>query len=173
MALTPLIVLQTSALSRINFVYNDLKSNPPVIMVSAVLGKDKKESVKNYLSLDLTQQKQFSKELFLYLQRESLTESKIMLIINYIHALLIKTRTNKISIHHNFQHKQVIIDKFEKDNAEILTKIKKVRNKVYSHLDPNWLEDVKNIPFEEIEICINFLNKLFDYNFEKLLGENL
>ena len=66
MALTPLIVLQTSALSRINFVYNDLKSNPPVIMVSAVLGKDKKDSVKNYLSLDLTQQKKFSKELFLY-----------------------------------------------------------------------------------------------------------
>ena len=65
------------------------------------------------------------------------------------------------------------LKQFEKDNAEILTKIKKVRNKVYSHLDPNWLEDVKNIPFEEIEICINFLNKLFDYNFEKLLGENL
>lgn len=161
-------VLQMSALSRINFVYENLKNNPPMQMILPIDTKDSNQ-IKEYLYLSkylLPYEEQ--KKIFLYLQNESLTESKVMLIINYLYALLIKGNNNKISIHKNFCNKVEEIKNFEENNKDILDKIKIVRDKFYSHIDLDFPQYLEKISFKEIEICVDFLNKLFNYNFEKL-----
>ncbi len=159
----PLEGLQKSVLSRIVIVYNDLKEHPQKTIVLNCPGETPEEQLKNYVStLTDEEKKQFNKEMLNHLKEETLTECKLMLIINYLDALLIEERTNKISIHHNYQHKQNEIEKFKSDNKQTLTKIKKARNKVYSHRDPDWLKEVQKIGYHEIEKCIVFLKNLFE-----------
>ena len=163
-------VLQLSALSRINFVYYDLKKNPPINFVPDAPGDTIEEKMNNFLSAMSPQKRnEFNKEMFQYLGKESLTESKFMLIINYLYALLFRDpRHNQISIYENFQDRIEEIEAFKRANQNTLNKIKTVRDKVYAHIDLNWMQYVRNIQFEEIENCIQFLNGLFNYKFETI-----
>jgi len=50
--------------------------------------------------------------LYNYLKHESLVEAQIMLIVNYLVALLINSQNNKISIYKNFKNKMDDIQLF-------------------------------------------------------------
>ncbi len=162
--------LQVAALSRINFVFYDLKKNPPVNFVPDAPGDSIEEKLNNFLStLSPRERNEFNKEMFHYLGRESLTESKFMLIINYLYALLFRDpRHNQISIYENFQDRIEEIEAFKRANRNTLNKIKTARNKFYAHIDLNWMQHAEGIQFEEIETCIQFLNGLFNYKFEPI-----
>lgn len=133
-----LIQEQITAFSKIKFVYQDLINNP--------------------LTMDLA----FDIEQFL--KFDALTESKKMLIVNYLYALLVKTKNNKISIQNSPGLDQKTISEFVKTQWEILEKIKIVRDKIYAHIDLDWASVAKNISNEEIECCISFLDKIFGEN---------
>lgn len=164
-------VLQISILSKINFAYYDLRQNPSLKLVLDSNGNNEEEKFRNYVSsLNNDELLEFRKTMFKYLKNETIAQSRMMLIINYLYALLVDGNNNKISIYKNFQDKLEDIKNFENRNKEITDKIKTVRDKVFSHIDANWLECVKNISFEEIETCINFLNNLFNYDFKNLLS---
>ena len=105
--------------------------------------------------------------MFAYLLEESLTESKIILIINFLYALLFKdAKHNKISIYENYQDRLADIQKFRKDNKTILENIKTARDKTCAHIDLHWEKELKSISFNEIEVCIKFLNDLLGFKFE-------
>ena len=170
---SPLIVLQTSALSRINFAYYELKKNPPLKLVLDSVGNTDEEKFINYVSsLTSIELENFKKDMFNYLKNETTTQSRMMLITNYLYALLVKGRNNKISIHNNFENRKEEIEKFLEENKDTIDKLKTIRDKVYSHIDLDWLDYVKNISFEEIETCINFLNSIIGYDFDKILSSN-
>lgn len=161
--------LQISALSRINFCFYELRNYPPMDWINSVINKDSVTSSKeNYLKMNKQQQRMFNKDLFKYLDRESTTEARMMLIINYLAALLLKGSNNQISIHNNFSDKIEEIKKFEKENSDLYLRIKIARDKFYAHIDLNWITVVKEISFNELQKCIDFLNKLFDYDFETI-----
>lgn len=161
--------LQLSALSRINFCFFELKKNPPLSWENNILDNESMDNTKNnYFSLNANQQELFNVQLFNYLDRESTTESRIMLLINYLEALLIKGKNNNISIHKSFENYNSEIEEFENQNRDLLNRIKTARDKLYAHIDLDWSSYAKGITFEELEICINFLNKLFNYDFNVL-----
>lgn len=154
--------LQMSALSKINFCFYELKKFPPLQWENDIINNESLEKTKEkYKKLNFTQQSSFSKTLFTYLDRESTTEARIMLIINYLFALLIKHKHNGISVHQNFNSKQ--IEEFSKSNSDLLARLTNARNKLYSHIDLNYLDYAKGITFDEFQKCIDFLNELFDY----------
>ena len=130
-----LIQEQVAAFSKIKFVYQDLIDNLPT-MIQMV---------------DIEQ----------LLKYDALTESKKMLIINYLYVLLAHTKNNKISVHNNPDLNQTLISEFMQTHGDIVEKIKIVRDKFYAHIDLNWMDVAKNISNEEIECCINFLDKVF------------
>lgn len=156
--------LQISALSRINFCFKELKSNPPMKWENNVLDEDSIEiSIQNYKNLSRGEQVVFKETLYKYLNRESTVEARTMLIINYLSALLIEGRNNQISIHKNFENKISEIRKFEAENQVTLYNLKSARDKLYAHIDLDWQKYANSITFDEFEICIKFLNDLFDY----------
>ena len=156
--------LQISALSRINFCFKELKSNPPMKWENNVLDEDSIEiSIQNYKNLSRGEQVVFKETLYKYLNHESTVEARTMLIINYLSALLIEGRNNQISIHKNFENKISEIRKFEAENQVTLYNLKSARDKLYAHIDLDWQKYAKSITFDEFEICIKFLNDLFDY----------
>jgi len=160
-----IIELQMSALSRVNFCFYELKRNPPLLWTNSIINNENLEKTReNYLKLDSTQQTVFNQELFNYLNRESTTEARTMLVINYLAALLIKGKNNNISIHENFNSEK--INKFTEENKDLLNRLKDARNKLYAHIDLNWKDYAKGITFDEFQKCINFLNDLFNYNFQ-------
>lgn len=157
-------ILQISALSRINFCFKELKSNPPMKWENYVLAEDSIEiSIQNYKNLSRGEQVVFKETLYKYLNRESTVEARTMLIINYLSALLIEGRNNQISIHKNFENKISEIRKFEAENQVTLYNLKSARDKLYAHIDLDWQKYAKSISFDEFECCIKFLNDLFDY----------
>ncbi|MDE6200823.1 MAG: hypothetical protein K2M47_02930 [Clostridiales bacterium] len=129
---------QVTAFSKIKFVYQDLIDNPPTV---AEL-------------IDIEQ----------FLKYDALTESKKMLIVNYLYALLAHTKNNKISVHNNPYLNQTLISEFMQTHGDIVEKIKIVRDKVYAHIDLNWMSVAKNISNDEIQCCIDFLNNIFGEN---------
>lgn len=156
--------LQISALSRINFCFKELKNNPPMKWENNVLDEDSIEtSIQNYKDLSRGEQIAFKETLYRYLNRESTVEARTMLIINYLSALLIEGRNNQISIHKNFENKISKIRKFETENQVTLYNLKSARDKLYAHIDLDWQKYANSITFDEFEICIKFLNDLFDY----------
>ncbi len=158
--------MQISALSRINFCFKELKENPPRQWINDVIDANSLEKTKqNYMKLTSQQQNAFKKNLHSYLGKESTTEARIMLIINYLSALLIKGRNNQISIHRNSTDKMQEIEKFEAKNKDLLNRLSTARDKLYAHIDLDWQTYTRAITFDEFEICINFLNELFDYKF--------
>lgn len=154
--------LQTSALSRVTFCFKALKKNPPLQWTNDVIGNNIEDTKQNYKNLALQQKRKFTKTLYYYLYRESTTEARIMLIINYLSALLIKGKNNQISIHKNFTDRIQEIEEFEKTNKDLLNRLKIARDKFYAHIDLDWQSYTKSITFDEFEICINYLNQLFD-----------
>ena len=54
------------------------------------------------------------------------------------------------------------IEAFEKTNNDLLNRLKIARDKFYAHIDLDWQSYTKSITFDEFEICINYLNQLFD-----------
>lgn len=81
-------VMQISALSRINFYFQKLKNNPPLQWTNNVIDTNSLEKTRqNFANLTSQQQSTFKKELYWYLYKESTTEARIMLIINYLSAL--------------------------------------------------------------------------------------
>lgn len=159
--------LQISALSRINFCFYELKKNPPREMINAIIDKNSiNNSKENYINLSNIQQKQLRRELFKYLDKESTTEARIMLVINYLSALLLEGKNNKISIHNNFDMQNEDIQLFYNDNKNIINKIKTARDKYYAHIDIDWQNYAKDILFDEFEICINYL--IIDLNFRNI-----
>ncbi len=160
-------ILQANAINKINFVYNDLKIHPQVKMTFDVPGENMAEKFNYYLSMLTCDEKEdFRKDLREYLRYDAITESKMMLIINYLFALLANGKNNQISIYNNSRLNQANIKQFAQNNSDIINKIKTVRDKVYAHMDLDWLNYVKAIEYEEIERCINFLNDLFGLNSE-------
>lgn len=160
--------LQISALSRINYCFYELKKNPPLEWINNVIDKESISNTReNFSKMNMLQQAMFSKELFNYLDRESTTEARIMLIINYLFALLIKSSNNRISIHKNFDIDK--INKFTEENSDLINRLKRARNKLYAHIDLDWIHFAKGITFDEIQKCIDFLNNLFNYPFDSLL----
>ena len=159
--------MQLSALSRINFCFDDLKKHPP-LAIELQSGADTTIDIfrDHYSNLDGFHQMLFKNELRHYLHGESITEAKTMLIINYLAALLIKGRNNNISIHKNFAEKAEEIHSFEEENKQILNKIQTARDKLYAHIDLDWASYAKGITFDELDVCVQFLNKLFDYRFD-------
>lgn len=156
--------LQISALSRINFCYKELKNNPPLKWINDVVDEGSLEiSIQNYKNLTLAEQASFKKRLYEFLDRQSTTEARIMLMINYLSALLIEGRNNQISIHKNCGNKMQEIRNFETENKDILHNLKLARDKLYAHIDLDWQKYAKSITFDEFECCIKFLNDLFDY----------
>lgn len=156
--------MQLSTLSRINFCFQKLKDNPPIQWTNNVIDTNSLEkTIQNFANLTSQQQRTFQKKLYWYLDKESTTEARIMLIINYLSALLIKGKNNKISIHRNFTDKIQEIEKFEMDNKDLLHHLNVARDKLYAHIDLDWQTCTKDITFDEFETCINFLNELFDY----------
>ena len=140
--------LQISALSRINFCFKELKSNPPMKWENNVLDEDSIEtSIQNYKDLSRGEQIAFKETLYKYLNRESTVEA----------------RNNQISIHKNFENKISKIRKFETENQVTLYNLKSARDKLYAHIDLDWQKYANSITFDEFEICIKFLNDLFDY----------
>ena len=82
--------LQISALSRINFCFKELKNSPPLKWINDVVDEGSLElSIQNYKNLTRAEQASFKKTLYEFLDRQSKTEARIMLIINYLSALLI------------------------------------------------------------------------------------
>lgn len=129
-----------------------------------VLDEDSIEiSIQNYKNLSRGEQVVFKETLYKYLNRESTVEARTMLIINYLSALLIEGRNNQISIHKNFENKISEIRKFEAENQVTLYNLKSARDKLYAHIDLDWQKYANSITFDEFEICIKFLNDLFDY----------
>lgn len=160
---------QISALSRINFCFRKLKDEPPLQWINNVININSIEKTRqNYMELTLQQKIGFKEELYLYLDKESTTEARVMLIINYLSALLIRGRNNHISIHRNFTDKMQKIEKFEDEKKELLDRLKTARDKLYAHIDLDWQTYARGITFDEFEICIKFLNDLFDYKYELL-----
>ena len=156
--------LQISALSRINFCFEELQKNPPINWKNNVIDSNSVENTKrNFENLSLQQQIVFKNELEQYLKRESTTEARMMLVINYLFALLKKGPNNRISIHKNFPDKMQEITTFETENKDLLDRLADARKKMYAHIDPDWKQYTKNISFDEFKICIDFLNKLFEY----------
>ena len=156
--------LQISALSRINFCFKELKNTPPLMWENNVLEKDSIEiSSQNYMNLSSDEKVSFKETLYKYLDRESTTEARTMLIINYLSALLIEGRNNQISIHKKFGNKMQEIRNFETENEDTLHNLKSARDKFYAHIDLDWQKYAKSITFDEFERCIKFLNDLFDY----------
>ena len=156
--------LQISALSRINFCFKELKNSPPLKWINDVVDEGSLElSIQNYKNLTRAEQASFKKTLYEFLDRQSTTEARIMLIINYLSALLIEGRNNQISIHKNFENKMQEIRNFETENKDTLHNLKAARDKLYAHIDLDWQKYAKSITFDEFECCIKFLNDLFDY----------
>lgn len=162
-----LLILQVNAISQLNFLYEDLKVHPPRELKIFAPGDNYLDKLENMLSMMNDQGRAcFQLECQEHLRQEALAESKKMLITNYLYALLVNTRNNQISIYNNSSLNQSLIEQFVQDNISTIEKIKVVRDKVYAHLDLDWLNYVKTIEYEEIETCIAFLNKLFDINGE-------
>ncbi len=155
--------LQISALSRINFCFYQLKRNPPVQWINSIINnKSLGKTKENYSGLNAIQKEVFSKDLFMYLDRESTTEARIMLVINYLTSLLIEGKNNNISIHKNFNSEKIC--KFTEENKDLLNRLKNARDKLYAHIDLDWANYAKGITFGEFQKCINFLNDLFNYS---------
>lgn len=114
--------------------------------------------MENYYELGSIEKNRYVYETVAYLRYSTSVESRIMLIINYLVALLGKGSSNKISIHHNFQDKKDSINSFEKENKDIIKKLKSARNTVYAHMDSRQSDSKECITFEEFERCISFLN---------------
>lgn len=156
--------LQISILSRINFCFFELKKVPPLQWMNGIINVDSIEITKeNFFRLDENQQLNFKNQLFAYLDRESTTEARLMLIINYLSALLMKGRNNKISIYKNFGDSERVTE-FAENNKNLLEQLKNARDKLYSHVDPDWREYAKVITFDEFERCIKFLNDLLGFD---------
>lgn len=115
------------------------------------------------MNLSSDEKVSFKETLYKYLDRESTTEARTMLIINYLSVLLIEGRNNKISIHKNFGNKMQEIRNFETENEDTLHNLKSARDKFYAHIDLDWQKYAKSITFDEFERCIKFLNDLFNY----------
>jgi len=153
--------MQTSALCRINFCFKKLKETPPLLWKNDVIDNESIEiSRKNYRNLSPDKQAAFNKIWYQYMDRESTTEARVMLIVNYLSALLIKGKNNQISIHRNFADKMPEIQEFETNNKELLLRLQAARDKLYAHIDLDWKKYAKEITFDEFQICIDFLNKL-------------
>ena len=90
-------------------------------------------------------------------------ESYKMLIVNYLTALLGKRKNDKISLYnHPIKEQEQTIKQFFKTNADELNAVFSVRDKVYSHVDVDFMNTCKNISFDFIEKCIGFLRKVLD-----------
>lgn len=93
-----------------------------------------------------------------YLMYDVQIESYKMLIINHLYALLGKGNNNKISL--NFNHANDLQIFYQKYEAELKT-LKNARDKVYSHIDLDFLDNCQIISYEFIEVCLNFINSIF------------
>lgn len=100
----------------------------------------------------------------IFQQKDIFNNPKPVELLRFL-LLHIQPRNNNISIHKNFTNEKQKIDDFESKNNDLLTRLKTARDKLYSHIDLDWQIATKNISFDEFEICINFLNDLFNYNF--------
>ena len=114
--------------------------------------------MENYGELSSTEKNRYVYETVAYLRYSTSVESRIMLMINYLVALLGKGSSNKISIHHNFQDKKDSINSFERENKDIIKKLKAARNTVYAHMDP------KQSDSKECIILKNFIILLYISN---------
>lgn len=69
--------LQISALSRINFCFYQLKRNPPEQWINSIINnKSLGKTKENYFGLNAIQKEVFSKDLFMYLDRESTNNAR-------------------------------------------------------------------------------------------------
>ena len=160
-------ILQVNAISQLNFVYGDLKAHPPRELKIVAPGDNNLEKLSNMLSMMNEQERlSFHQECQEHLRQESLSESKKMLIVNYLYALLVNSRNNQISIYKNRDLNRSAIDQFAQENVSTIEKIKMVRDKVYAHLDLDWLNHTETIEYFEIEACLSFLNELFGLSAE-------
>lgn len=90
-------------------------------------------------------------------------ESYKMLIVNYLTALFGKRKNDKISLYnHPIKDQEQAIEQFFKTNADELDAVFRVRDKVYSHVDVDFINACKNISFDFIEKCIDFLRNVLD-----------
>lgn len=131
--------LQISALSRINFCFKELKNTPSLMWENNVFEKDSIEiSSQNYRNLSSDEKVLFKETMYKYLDRESTTEARTMLIINYLSTLLIEKQNNQISIRKNFGNKMREIRNFETENEDTQHNLKSALEKIYAHIDLDW-----------------------------------
>ena len=167
MAKDDLEELQLYILGRINFVYADLKAHPQIKMTfKGGSGSDVEKLDKYVESLTSIEKSKFLNKFREYLKYDAITECKMMFIINNLFALLIKSRNNQISIYENDKIDKDMLTSFAQENADTLTKIKNIRDKISAHIDLDWVNYNKTIELEEIGRCINFLNGLLGIDAE-------
>lgn len=131
--------LQISALSRISFCFKELKNTPSLMWENNVFEKDSIEiSSQNYRNLSSDEKVLFKETMYKYLDRESITEARTMLIINYLSTLLIEKQNNQISIRKNFGNKMREIRNFETENEDTQHNLKSALEKFYAHIDLDW-----------------------------------
>lgn len=165
----PLKDQQISALGKINFCYNTLKQYPPFGWKHDAIDENSIENTKaNLAKLTPDQHQQFLFERDFYFCFNSITHALMMLLVNYLFALLIDIKNNKISIHKN--HATEEITPFIENNKDLLHRLRLARNKLFAHIDLDWQTTTKNISLDEFKICIDFLNSLLGfggYDFNK------
>lgn len=116
----------------------------------------------------LIKMKEKTEESLLYSIEEVLVlnvkqESYKMLIVNYLTALFGRRKNDKISLfNHPIKGQEQVIEEFFKTNADELDGVFSARDKVYSHIDVDFIKACKNISFDFIEKCIDFLRKVLD-----------
>lgn len=161
--------MQKSVLSRIYYCFCTFKQNPIQKWENNLVDEnDSNKSISNIQKLSSEEQAAFNKTLYLYVSKQAVTQALLMLVINYLTALLIKGRNNQISIHHNKSIDPECIEKFESEHIDLLKRIKDFRDKYYAHVDLNWQDILKYVSFDELETCINFLIKILDCKFKEV-----
>ena len=91
-------------------------------------------------------------------------ESYRMLIANYLIALVGHTGNDRISIHNNpIKGKEKQIADFYNKHRDNISKLYDWRNKVYSHLDPDFADNVGKTSPDFINDCVNDLIDILDY----------
>ena len=102
------------------------------------------------------------------LEMDTKGESYRMLIVNYLVALIGNRKNDKVSIWHNsVGEKKEQIEKFHIDNADGIKNLYNTRDKIYAHFDTDYDSVLKNIEYDFIKACIDFLNEVLEYQGDK------